>query len=309
VDKIHESKSKEYVYLNQLPIDKLLELLTVAPVLSTCPEDEAYVDALEEVIVEKELENSTGLLPDVDQQWEQFLTFYLPDEDEPESEPEAEYTEHAVSAQRSPRCPETSQTRVVRLRQVWRIALIAAVVAVCTLGAMFTAQAAGIDVFGAMAKWSQGIFSFGQISMKDEKIMGNKTEPLEQKFSSLQEALDAYGITEVHEPTWLPSGYVFKEVDALCTDDPFFQLVPVSYMNGDYLIDISIKYYDDEPDMQVEKTDALIKTIKMNGITYYLIENIETGTIAWYTDQYEYYISCPKEEMDILWKIADSMVN
>ena len=44
------------------------------------PEDEAYVDALEEAIIEKENENPTGFFPDVDQQWEQFVTHYLPDQ-------------------------------------------------------------------------------------------------------------------------------------------------------------------------------------------------------------------------------------
>ena len=50
MDEINELNHNEYAYLRQLPIDKLLELLAVAPVLSACSEDEAYVDALEEAI-------------------------------------------------------------------------------------------------------------------------------------------------------------------------------------------------------------------------------------------------------------------
>lgn len=65
---------KEYAYLRQLPIDKLMELLAVAPALSDNPADEAYMRALEEAIIEKENENPTGVFPDVDQQWEQFVT-------------------------------------------------------------------------------------------------------------------------------------------------------------------------------------------------------------------------------------------
>ena len=76
----------EYSYLRRLPIDKLLELLALAPSLSDRPEDEAYVDALEEAIIEKENENPTGFFPDVDQQWEQFVTHYLPETDQVASE-------------------------------------------------------------------------------------------------------------------------------------------------------------------------------------------------------------------------------
>lgn len=52
----NEPNNKKYAYLRQLSMDKLLELLSVAPVPASCPEDEAYTDALEEAILEKENE-------------------------------------------------------------------------------------------------------------------------------------------------------------------------------------------------------------------------------------------------------------
>ena len=97
MDKSNKLNGCDYGYLCRLPIDKLLELLALAPSLSDKPEDEAYMDALEEAIIEKENENPTGFFPDVDQQWEQFVTYYLPDQKDTALEPER--TEHAVSAQ------------------------------------------------------------------------------------------------------------------------------------------------------------------------------------------------------------------
>lgn len=89
------------------------------------------------------------------------------------------------------------------------------------LAAMVTAQAAGVDVFGAMARWTEDIFSFGQIP-PDSKVSDNLGgETAGQEFSSLQEAFDAYGMTEVHEPGWLPNGYALNRVDVLAVDDPF----------------------------------------------------------------------------------------
>ena len=74
MDEINRHDYKEYAYLRQLPIDKLLELLAVAPALSDRPEDEAYMSALEEAIIEKENESPTGFFPDLDQQWTKFVT-------------------------------------------------------------------------------------------------------------------------------------------------------------------------------------------------------------------------------------------
>lgn len=52
-----------------------------APAPAGYPEDEAHTDALEEVIIEKESKYPTGFSPDVDQQWEQFVTHCLPSVD------------------------------------------------------------------------------------------------------------------------------------------------------------------------------------------------------------------------------------
>lgn len=97
MDEINRHDYKEHAYLRQLPIDKLLELLAVAPALSDRPEDEAYMNALEEAIIEKENENPTGFFPNVDQQWNEFETHYMPNASETEAEPEN--LEHAASPQ------------------------------------------------------------------------------------------------------------------------------------------------------------------------------------------------------------------
>lgn len=108
----------DYGYLRRLPIDKLLELLALAPALSDKPENEAYMDALEEAIIEKENEKPTAFFPDVDQQWEQFVTYYLPGQKDAALEHEC--TEHAVSAQIGPKSLIVPQKRIVRFKQVWR---------------------------------------------------------------------------------------------------------------------------------------------------------------------------------------------
>lgn len=311
MDEINRHDYKEYAYLRQLPIDKLLELLAVAPALSDRPEDEAYMSALEEAIIEKENENPTGFFPDVDQQWNEFVTYYMPSASETEAKPEN--LEHTASPQMPQPSIKAPSKRVIRFKQVRRTVLVAAAAIACMLAVMVTVQAAGVDVFGAMARWTEDVFSFGQIPPDSQvsdnltqETAGQETEAPSTEFASLQEAFDIYGMTEVHEPAWLPDGYTLGELDVTCLDDPFLRTFAASYTNGEGSVSISVASYEGKPITQVQKTGSPVEVIKKGGITFYLIQNTESYTIAWYTSQYEYYLSSKSGE-DILWKVAESM--
>lgn len=311
MDEINRHNYKEYAYLRQLPIDKLLELLAVAPALSDRPEDEAYMGALEEAIIEKENENPTGFFPDVDQQWNEFVTYYMPSASETKAEPEN--LEHAASQQTPQPSTNAPSKRVIRFKLVRRTVLVAAAAIACMLAVMVTAQAAGVDVFGAMARWTEDVFSFGPVEpnsqVSDEparETAGQKAEPPDTGFASLQEAFDAYGMVEVHEPTWLPEGYTLDGVDVLAVDDPFLRSFSASYTDSRGRVGIGIMSYEGEPATQVQKIDGPVESVEKKGMMFYHIENSVGRTIAWYSDQYEYYLSGDAED-DILWKIADSM--
>lgn len=304
----NEFKNYDYSYLRRLPIDKLLELLEIAPTLSDDPEDEAYLDALEEAIIEKENENPTGFFPDVDQQWEQFVTDYMPDMNKAALDPEQ--AGHAVTAQTSHQPIEAPQKRVVRFSRVRRTILAVAAAIACMLAVMVTAQAAGVDVFGAMARWTKDIFSFGQLAPDSEASDNPAQEMVDpdpnRVYSSLQEAFDACGVTEVHEPSWLPVGYALDSVDVLAMDDPFLRSFEVTYTDGEGFIGIGIMSYEDEPATQVQKIEGPVESVEKNGIVFYHIENSVDHTIAWYSDQYEYYLSGDLGN-DILWQVVESM--
>ena len=48
------SKNQNYAYLSRLSTQKLLELLAAAPAPAETPEDKAYIDAIVEVVLERE---------------------------------------------------------------------------------------------------------------------------------------------------------------------------------------------------------------------------------------------------------------
>ena len=191
--------------------------------------------------------------------------------------------------------------------------LVAAAAIVCALAIMVTAQAAGVDVFGAMARWTEDVFSFGPVvpdsQVSDDpgqETAGPEAEIPDAGFASLQEAFDACGMTEVHEPGWLPEGYALDGVDVLAVDDPFLRSISVSYTDGEGIIAIGIMSHDGTPATQVQKIDGPVESVEKNGIVFYRVENSVGRTIAWYSDQYEYYVSGGLGD-DILWKVVESM--
>ena len=183
-----------------------------------------------------------------------------------------------------------------KVHSVWRIGLIAVLTAICLMGGMVAAQASGVDVFGAIARWTDGIFSLGTIRSEgsgdrgDDSRLGKRINDAE-RYETLQEALDAYGITEFHEPTWVPDGYKFEDVEVdSWPDNSSFIGLSAYYYNGDDFLLIKVECYERGANIQVEKTNTPIGTFPVDGLTVYLLQNISNNSAAWVTEHYECYI-------------------
>lgn len=308
MSELNQLSNSKYAYLGRLSLEELLDLLSVAPIPAGSPEQEAYVDALKEAIIEKENKNPTGFFPDPDQQWEQFVTHYLPCAEEDAFEPDC--MEGAAFEHASQPSPEVPPKRARRFSQIWRTLLVAAAAVGCMFVIMVTAQASGLDVFGAMARWTKDTFSFRQVP-DDNEATDNPdgkggTGGQKQSYSSLQEALDEYELLQVHEPDQLPSGFVMKECIVEYSDVPYSIVFHADYVDESNYIAIKIMAYNGKPTMLIQKTDETPETIEFNGITFYLIDNLKNSMVAWYDDTYEYYVGGTLDK-DILWGTAISM--
>ena len=200
-----------------------------------------------------------------------------------------------------------------RFCHILRAGLIAAAAILLMLGGMITAQAAGIDVFGAFARWTESVFSFGPVRGNGIGDTTNKPsqDPIskqKQEYTSLQEALDDYGITEIAAPAWLPEGYVLTGLSIASIEATGYFTLSASYENTGSLLAVTITRYLNEPTIQVEKTDTIVESIEINGITFHFIENADNHTAAWTTEHYECYIWGPYNMgIDVLRKMVDSM--
>lgn len=186
-----------------------------------------------------------------------------------------------------------------KARSVWRIGLVAALIAICLMGGMVVAQASGVDVFGAIARWTDEVFSLGTIHSDgaEDQVSNSTLENSETgdsnktAYTSLQEALNVYGITEFYEPTWLPDGYSLGNITVDCWPDGKFIGLFAEYSDGVNSLHIDIAYYDGEASEQLQKMDVPVETFVVNGVTVYLLENVNSNSAAWVTEHYECYVS------------------
>ena len=185
------------------------------------------------------------------------------------------------------------------IRRAVRIGLVAAIAIICMFGCMIVAQAAGADVFGAMARWTDTVFSFGKITSDgavDTPLNPSEAEPgrivdEEAEYATLQDALDALGIAEVQEPAWFPEDYVLNKIDIMSVGDKGDFYLRAEYAADERLVSFIVRSYTGEPGMQIEKTETPVKTFESGGVVFYLIENINNYTVAWATEQFACYIA------------------
>ena len=187
----------------------------------------------------------------------------------------------------SPESPTSAPHAAPRkARPALRIRFVAIAAAICLLASLCVAQAAGLNVFGAFARWTSNTFSFGEIHSDDTKDYDTTSfDPKE--YSTLQDALDALGVTEISEPTWIPDGYQLDGIDGVFSKEDDFLYLAAEYTDGPHSLQIIIKSYVDEPDIQFQKTDASVTSFSINGLDIYMFENTNNRAAVWVTENYE----------------------
>lgn len=161
----------------------------------------------------------------------------------------------------------SGETTQKSLRSVFRRVGLAAAIAVLIFGLMITAQAAGLDIFGAIARWTNDTFHF---RVNGEAEATYWAEPFKD---SLQEV----GLDETFVPTYIPEGYVPGEL-LISEFDGFLQLyLPLNAANSQY-IDIVVTMYSDPAQMETilfEKDETPVQELTDENRHIYIFENLD----------------------------------
>lgn len=280
------SKNQNYAYLSRLSTQKLLELLAAAPAPAETPEDKAYIDAIVEVVLEREERHPTGLLPDPEQAWEEFQQYY----NTPEGEDLSLYP--AENPGTAPSEPAPSQTEYQPQRRpkrhFFRRVVIVAAVVVC----IALPPALGFEnVFQLIGAWTDDIFLLNNVS----SLEGNEIEA-DKKSVDIEEILGELNYSENIFPTWIPEGF---ELEKVITNE--FVLsgkteLRIHYKNGQTreLITFTYNVYNSIASGTMtafEKDANALEEYFVGDVTHYIFENLGKYIAVWNQNNIECAIS------------------
>ena len=252
-------------YLEQLSTEQLEDILR-ADLASEDQENDEAVFHILEVLEKREKENPTGRLPDVDQSWQEFQKYY----NIPEGEGQSLYPVRSDPETQSAPTP-AKKNRRFRPRKI----LVVAAVLVLMFGSMLTAQAAGVDVFGAIGRWTEEKFHF-EITPASEDGTTDYT---------FREASRKRGLPQSLIPTWYPKGFESSEPIDDSVED-YVDSVYCEYINKEedrfYLAMVS-RYFDSEAIAATvyEKDDTEVEIYESKGRTFYIMSNLDSMTATW----------------------------
>ena len=188
-----------------------------------------------------------------------------------------------------------------RIRERARIALVAAILVAGLFGGMIVAQASGLDVFGAIARWTDSAFSFGKIP-SDQPKQNTSGATLEinqpalngeiwEAYQQFQEELYSSGIDNILLPAYLPEGFQVESVDFYVSKKSDRTSLLIVYTNGLDYINFSITRSDTEPVTIYEKDNQAVELYDYAGNIHYIFSNNGDYNVAWYADRLEYSLS------------------
>ena len=280
------SKNQNYAYLSRLSTQKLLELLAAAPAPAETPEDKAYIDAIVEVVLEREERHPTGLLPDPEQAWEEFQQYF----NTPEGEDLSLYPAENPGTAPSEPAPSQTEYRPQRRpkRHFFRRVVIVAAVVVC----IALPPALGFEnVFQLIGAWTDDIFLLNNVS----SLEGNEIEA-DKKSVDIEEILGELNYSENIFPTWIPEGF---ELEKVITNE--FVLsgkteLRIHYKNGQTreLITFTYNVYNSIASGTMtafEKDANALEEYFVGDVTHYIFENLGKYIAVWNQNNIECAIS------------------
>lgn len=262
------TSERKYEFLEQLSIEDLELLLRLS---SDSDESETFFDAVGEVIVRRESENPTGRLPDVDEAWREFQAYCNAPEkpvetssfmfDAAEDKPVSRARPHKP-ARHSPHKHRPIPSHILGSAALVAVSLTLAFA--CMVGA----QAAGTNIFGALARWTDETFRFLPSPSSEE--------------DSFRIALRQQGIPEELAPSWLPDGFILEELISFRNDDG--ESVTANYLReGDSLVIGIHHYYNSQTVEQLgQQIDGeFVERFFSFGREFYILSNLDILTATW----------------------------
>lgn len=295
----------DFSIFNNMTTEELQEILRQDSHLDISEESEMdAVIYIMEVLAERKAQSQTGNC-DTDAAWDSFNRNYRPCEDGAASLYGGEDEGGKVycnirkpSAENAVYEKSDADNGRRHTRRFSRTFMVAAVVIIITLLGTFAVSARGYNVWGSVARWTSENFTFGRPNEQASFIIPGQ-------LSDMEEGMNKLGAATSLLPTYIPDGYEVIEFQAdvwnastdfycmLGKEDSYFSITYRVYSSGSF-------------SSQFEKSNSNPEIYEKNGITYYIIMNMDKYNAVWTYGNVECSI-LGLESREELIKIVDSI--
>ena len=205
----------------------------------------------------------------------------------------------------------------VRLGGLLRVAAAAALLTTFLFSSMVAAQASGVDVFGAIARWTDSVFSFGALPGEDASGSVQTTAPAVQssetdrrdvpeEYHEIYTKLKGVGCSSFMFPAYIPDGFQVTETKLHSNvNDEKIKFVMLYEDGTDYLI-FQVSHGGDSSFSIYEKDSQSVEIYGQNGIDYYIFKNLDSLVSVWSKNTTEYSLSTTLS-LPVLKEIIDSV--
>ncbi len=159
------------------------------------------------------------------------------------------------------------------------VARVAIAACLCVVMLIAVAQACGLDLIGRFLEWGEETFILHGANY-DGGQMALEEAP-EGEFTSMEDAVAAYGITDPVVPTWIPEGFSVQYVKA--KEQTHAVSLTARYLAGDKEIVLKVYSYrgTGEYEIHSEHTDPQATEYEANGTTFLLSSNEGQYQASW----------------------------
>ena len=264
-----ENQKRDYFRYDQMSTAELEQLLRLD--FQASEDGDSDLNAI--LYISNLLAERNGL-SDPDTAWEQFQTQYRPYAD---GRSLYDFEDNPPAPQAEPVSPARSQ----RARRLRRLVILAAALIACLLGGMVVAQAAGVDVWGAIAQWTDETFRF--ISVNPDNPSSSDTG--QKDTTQFQSLLNAAGMDRMF-PTWYPDGFTPGDLDITELNNSVS--AHVNFFGEDRTYSVTIMHFTQPTNNTgtFEKDDTPVEEYDHNGQTFYILSNIDTLTATTFDGEF-----------------------
>lgn len=202
----------------------------------------------------------------------------------------------SISEELAPaKSPAVPSRGIRRGRQLLRTVLVAAVLVACLFSGMVVAQASGLDVFGAIARWTADAFSFGDVStlaasdIEEQLFYTEPDKTVPEEYKELQTELKHRGFP-LYFPE-IPEGFELVDNFLYVSEQDGGLNYSNCYLRESDMIGLAVNQNIETPEKTYEKDDSPVEEYLYNGVMHYLFTNLDNQVAVWIVGDLEYSIS------------------